>query len=120
MFDTYNTVKTFKSGPFDIEVAWAYEQCSIRDLFDETEEEYARMEKRCQNYIDTHYMVRVQAMYDDNVLGKSYLGSCYASGCTPEDDIDNGIGGYLEDLVKEVTAEARAVISKLFKEVSND
>ena len=103
----YNTVKTFKVDNFDVEVAWAYEDMPIRDCFDETEEEFAAMQARCENYTDTHYSLRVLAKYDDVEMGSAYLGSCYAAGMDPAQDIEDGVGGYLKDMVDEAVDEAR-------------
>jgi hypothetical protein len=105
MRDFYHA-KTFKVDQFDIIVDWTYEDCSIRDMFDETEEEYAEMERRLDAYIDTHYIARVRAMYDGVEMGCDTLGSCYARECSPEDDIDAGIGGYLADMVEEAVDQA--------------
>ena len=103
----YNTVKTFKVDNFDVEVAWAYEDMPIRDCFDETEEEFAAMQARCENYTDTHYQLRVLAKYDDVEMGSAYLGSCYAAGMDPAQDIEDGVGGYLQDFVSEAVSEAQ-------------
>jgi len=103
----YNTVKTFKVDNFDVEVAWAYEDMPIRDCFDETEEEFAAMQARCENYTDTHYSLRVLAKYDDVEMGSAYLGSCYAAGMDPAQDIEDGVGGYLQDFVSEAVSEAQ-------------
>ena len=103
----YNTVKTFKVDNFDVEVAWAYEDMPIRDCFDETEEEFAAMQARCENYTDTHYQLRVLAKYDDVEMGSAYLGSCYAAGMDPSQDIEDGVGGYLQDFVSEAVSEAQ-------------
>jgi hypothetical protein len=88
-------------------VDWTYEDCSVRDCFDETEEQYAEMERRLDNYTDTHYIARVRAMYDNTEMGSAVLGSCYAYDCSPEDDINDGMSGYLEDMVEEAIDEAR-------------
>jgi hypothetical protein len=103
----FTTVKEFKIDQFDIIVDWTYEDCSVRDCFDETDEQFAEMERRLDAYLDTHYIARVRAMYDGVEMGSDYLGSCYAYDCTPEDDINDGIGGYLEQMVDEAVDQAR-------------
>jgi hypothetical protein len=105
--DYYYTVKEFKYAEFDIIVDWTYEHCSVRDCFEETEEQYAEMERRQEAYLDTHYIARVRAMYDGVEMGSSSLGSCYAYDCSPEEDINNGINGYLEDMIEEAVDQAR-------------
>ena len=78
MQDYYYTVKQFQQGQFDIIVDWTYEDCSVRDMFEETEEQYAEMERRLDAYLDTHYVARVRAMYNGVEMGSDTLGSCYA------------------------------------------
>ena len=88
----YTTVREFKVDQFDVIVDWTYEDCSVRDCFDETEEEFLEMERRQEAHLDTHYIARVRAMYDGVEMGVDHLGSCYARDCSPEDDINDGIG----------------------------
>ena len=108
MFNTsYYTVKEFKHGNFDIIVDWTYEYCSVRDCFDETEEQFLEMERRQGAHLDTHYIARVRALYDGKEMGSASLGSCYAYNCSPEDDINDGIGGYLEDMIEEAVDDAQ-------------
>jgi hypothetical protein len=108
MFNTsYYTVKEFRYANFDIIVDWTYEHCSVRDCFDETEEEFAEMERRQEAHLDTHYIARVRAMYDGVEMGSASLGSCYAYDCSPEDDINDGLCGYLEDMIEEAVDQAR-------------
>ena len=121
MFNTsYYTVKEFKYANFDIIVDWTYEDESIRGCFEETEEQYAEMERRLEAYIDTHYIARVRAMYDGVEMGSAHLGSCYAYNCSPEDDINDGIGGYLEDMIEEAVDEARTEAVRMLDRLKAD
>jgi hypothetical protein len=119
MRDFYH-VKTFKVDQFDIIVDWTYEDCSVRDCFDETEEEFQEMERRLEAYLDTHYIARVRAMYDGVEMGSATIGSCYARDCSPEDDINDGIGGYLEDMVDEAVDEARTEAVAMLQRLKAD
>jgi hypothetical protein len=116
----YTTAKEFKYANFDIIVDWTYEDCSIRGCFAETEEQYAEMERRLDAGIDTHYMARVRAMYDGVEMGCAHLGSCYAYDCSPEDDINNGIGGYLEDIIEEAVDEAQGEAVRMLDRLKED
>lgn len=116
----FTTVKEFKVDQFDIIVDWTYEDCSIRDMFDETEEEFAEMERRLDNEIDTHYIARVRAMYDGVEMGCDTLGSCYARDCSPEDDINDGISGYLEDMIEEAVDQARTEAVAMLQRLKAD
>jgi hypothetical protein len=116
----YTTVKEFKVDQFDVIVDWTYEDCSVRDCFDETEEEFREMERRLDNEIDTHYIARVRAMYDGVEMGVDHLGSCYARDCSPEDDINAGIGGYLEDMVDQAVDQARNEAVAMLQRLKED
>jgi hypothetical protein len=116
----YTTVKEFKQDQFDVIVDWTYEHCSVRDCFDETEEQYAEMERRLNDYTDTHYIARVRAMYDGVEMGCATLGSCYAYDCDPEDDINDGIGGYLEDMIDEAMDQARTEAVAMLQRLKAD
>ena len=119
MRDFYHA-KTFKVDQFDIIVDWTYEDCSVRDCFDETEEEFQEMERRLDAYLDTHYIARVRAMYDGVEMGSDTLGSCYARDCSPEDDINDGIGGYLEDMVDQAVDQARTEAVAMLQRLKAD
>jgi len=121
MFNTsYYTVKEFKHGNFDIIVDWTYEHCSVRDCFDETEEQFLEMERRQEAHLDTHYIARVRAMYDGKEMSSDSLGSCYAYNCSPEDDINNGIDGYLEDMIEEAVDQAQTEAVRMLDRLKED
>jgi hypothetical protein len=100
-------VETRDHGPFSVILDWCYEDSPISSCFDETVSDIADMVDRCNRYVDTHYVARVRAMYDGVEMGSSTLGSCYAYGCDPEEDMRAGIGGYLEDMIEDVLEQAR-------------
>ena len=116
----FTTVKEFRYAEFDIIVDWTYEDCSVRDCFDETEEEFAEMERRLNAHLDTHYVARVRAMYDGVEMGCDTLGSCYARECSPEDDINDGIGGYLEDMIEQAVDQARTEAVRMLDRLKAD
>tara|TARA_B110000977_G_C10668997_1_gene334903 strand:- start:132 stop:494 length:363 start_codon:yes stop_codon:yes gene_type:complete len=116
----YYRVKNFKVDQFDVFVDWTYEDSSIRDLFDAEVSDIDDMVRRCNDGTDTHYIARVRAMYDGVELGCATLGSCYASDCSPEDDIEAGIGGYLADMVEEALDDARTEAVALLQRLKED
>jgi len=103
----WHEVKSFKQDQFDVIVDWTYETVPVREMFDETVSDIEDMERRCNAGLDTHYIARVRFMYDGVEMGCSTLGSCYAYDCEPEDDINTGVSGYLEDMIEEAESEAR-------------
>ena len=111
----YHTVREFRHAQFDIIVDWTYEDSAIRNCFDDTVSNVEEMERRCDDGIDTHYIARVRAMYNGVEMGCSTLGSCYAYDCSPEDDINAGISGYLSDMIDEAVKEAQAEAARMLK-----
>lgn len=121
MFLFWNTAKIFVREPYNIQVSWAYEDTPIRDCFDDTVSDIADLERRCDAGIDTHFIVRVDAIYQGHEFASIRLGSCYASDCSPEDEIDSGfLAGYLEDMTAEVVAEADRELIRLNREIFKD
>ena len=116
----YSTVQEFTQDQFNIIVDWTYEDFSIRDCFEETEERFAEMERRLELYLDTHYIMRVRALYNGVEMGCSTLGSCYAYDCSPAEDITKNMTDYLEDLVTEAVAEARTNATAMLEKMKED
>jgi len=106
MFDQWNTVKTVTVGNFEVDIAWAYEDQPLSAVF-ETKEDIEIHQLRCEDYTDTHFIARVRAMYDGKEMGSDYLGSCYAYGRDPEDCFNDGLDGYLEQMISAALSEAQ-------------
>ena len=118
--DYWYTVKEFKQDQFDVRVDWTYEHAALGDCFDETVSDLESMISRCNAGVDTHYIARVRVSYDGHEMGCSTLGSCYAYDCSPEDDINAGIGGYLEDMVDEAMDQARTAAVRMLDRLKAD
>jgi hypothetical protein len=116
----YNLAKSFTRDHFDIIVDWTYEDQSLESVFDFDEEELQIMCKRCDDYIDTYYVARVRAMYQGIEMGVDYLGSCYASDCTPKEDIEKGISGYLDQMVDTAVTEAKQQFATLLADMTEE
>jgi hypothetical protein len=115
----WNTVKTVKVGNFDVEIAWCYEDLPLSYVF-ETAEDIKLHQRRCEDYTDTHYVARVLALYDSKEMGSDYLGSCYAYGCDPSVDIENGISGYLDQMIETAVSEAQDEAVKMLDRLKAD
>ena len=115
----WNTVKTFDQDQFTVELSWCYEDLPLSYVF-ETEEDIALHQLRCEDYTDTHYVARVCVLYDGKVLGAHCLGSCYAYGCSPEDDFNNGLDGFLEDMIEAAMDEARTEAVRMLDRLKAD
>lgn len=116
----WHEVKRFKQEQFDVIVDWTYDDVPLDSVFDETVSDIEDMARRCNAGIDTHYVARVRVFYDGHEMGSSALGSCYAYDCDPEDDINSGISGYLEDMLAEAMDEARAEAVKMLDRLKAD
>lgn len=115
----WNTVKTVTVGNFDVEIAWCYEDLPLSYVF-ETEEDIALHRRRCEEYTDTHYVARVRALYKGNEMGSDHLGSCYAYGCDPSEDIENGIGGDLEQMIDTALSKAQERAVEMLENLKKD
>jgi hypothetical protein len=112
--------ETRNAAPFEIVLDWTYEDAALGDCFDETVTDLENMIDRCNRHIDTHYIARVRVMYNGTEMGSSILGSCYASDCDPADDMQAGIGGYLDDMIAEATEEAQSRALEMLENLKKD
>jgi ketopantoate reductase len=120
MFWTHTKTVADPGRLYTIHIDWTYEGVAIRDMFDETVSDVADMERRCDAGIDTHFVTRVRAFWRGYELASTTLGSCYALDCSPEDEIEAGLAGYLEDLIDEVVAEADRELVRLNRALIED
>ena len=103
----WHEVKRFAKDQFTVVWDWCYEDAPLDSMFDASCFDIEDMADRCNRGTDTHYIARVRFLYNGTEMGSETLGSCYASGCDPEDDIESGIQGYMADLMAEAESEAR-------------
>jgi len=120
MFWTHAKTVADPNRLYTIRIDWCYEDVAIRDCFDETVSDVADMERRCDAGIDTHFIARVRAFWRGYELASTTLGSCYARDCAPEDEIENGLAGYLEDMTVEVLQEADHELFRLNRAILED
>ena len=112
-------VKEFKQDGFDVLLSWTDEDISLREAFpDFSEEEIEEMSEKCYSGQDYHYIFRVTVSFKGNELGENTLGSCYVADGTPEKDIENGVGGYYEQIVDEALEEAKKNLIELRKDIN--
>ena len=115
----YTVAKEFKVDQFTIILDWCYEDLPLSYVF-ETEEEIAVHNQRCCDYTDTHFVARVRAMYDGVEMGSDTLGSCYAYDCSPEDSFNDGLDGYLEQMVDAALDQARSEAVAMLDRLKED
>jgi len=123
MFDTFHEVARWNEEypAYHIVVDWWYEDVPIRDMFDDTVSDVAEMERRCDAGIDTHFITRVRLFYRGHLMADENLGSCYASECSPEEEIlENRLGGYFDDMLEQARKEADRELVRLNREIARD
>jgi len=89
-------------------------------MFDETVSDVVDMERRCDAGVDTHFIARVRAYYRGHEFASTTLGSCYACDCSPEAEIEDGLAGYLSDMIDEVVEEADRELVRLNRAIIED
>jgi len=116
----WTIVDTREIDQFTVELAWCYEDLDLSHVF-ETAEEIAEHADRCNRYIDTHYVARVRVFYDGKEMGSDYLGSCYAYGMDPAQDmLEEQCGGYLEQMINTAMNEARNQVVHMIARLKED
>src|SRR6056300_1818986 len=102
----YTVEETREVDQFTVEISFAPDDTQLDLLFDTDADYYPELIENLESGFWQHMIVRVQAKYDDKVMGESYLGSIIAE--SPEkwlvDDIDDGQANALID---EAVNEAR-------------
>ena len=121
MFDTFHEVAQWREDFYTIAVDWWYEDVPVRDMFDDTVSDVAEMERRCDAGIDFHFITRVRVFYREYEVANDTLGSCYASGCYPEEEIlENRLGGNFDDMLEQAREEADRELVRLNREIARD
>jgi len=96
--------ETRKIDQFEVEIGFADDTNQLELVFDPSEDYYNELVENMANGVWRHMICRVQAKYDDKVMGEAYLGSCVAE--DPGKWIFND-RDQVEDLIEEALEEAR-------------
>jgi len=100
----YFVEEQFDRDQFIIEIAFAPDDTQLDLLFDTDADYYPELIENLESGFWQHMIVRVQAKYDDKVMGEAYLGSIVAESpekWLAEDPAD------IDDLVEAAVDEAR-------------
>jgi len=100
----YFVEEQFERDQFIIEIAFAPDDTQLDLLFDTDADYYPELIENLESGFWQHMIVRVQAKYDDKVMGEAYLGSIVAESpekWLAEDPAD------IDDLVEAAVDEAR-------------
>jgi len=99
-------------------VSWTYEYVPLRDCFDDTCYDIAEMERKVDSGLLDWFVARVQFFYNGVEAGSDYLGGCLY------EDVDkafeDGLDGYLEDMIQEAEAEAIDFIGTMMSNLKQD
>jgi len=113
----YTVEETFKVDQFTIEIAFANDDTQLDLLFDTDMEGYDELIENLDSGFWQHMICRVQAKYDDRVMGEAHLGSIVAEsggiwmfGAKPQ----------IDDLVDEAVDEARTEAVRMLEILKKD
>lgn len=102
----WTIISTRKDGPFTYRYSHTWEESSIRDSFDDSEDWYKETERKIERGVMEWFILRVECLVGDLVLGADYLGgNLYES---IDDAMREQFGGYLTEM--ENTAQIQAVL----------
>jgi len=103
----YITRETRKVDQFTIEVAFAPDDTQLDLLFDTDADYYPELIENLDSGFWQHMICRVQAKYDDKVMGEAYLGSVVAEdGATWSQENPDQINDLIDDAVDQARTEA--------------
>ena len=100
----YQVEEQFDRDQFIVEIAFAPDDTQLDLLFDTDADYYPELIENLESGFWQHMICRVQALYDDKVMGESYLGSVVSESpgaWIAEDD------GQVNDMVDAAVDEAR-------------
>tara|TARA_B100000035_G_C20987890_1_gene548734 strand:- start:759 stop:1157 length:399 start_codon:yes stop_codon:yes gene_type:complete len=102
--DNFVVEETRKVDQFTVEISFADDTNQLELVFDPTEDYYSELVENLESGVWRHMICRVQAKYDDKLMGESYLASCVAE--DPAKWIINEIDT-VDSMVDEAVDEAR-------------
>jgi hypothetical protein len=103
----YIVRETRKVDQFTIEVAFAPDDTQLDLLFDTDADYYPELIENLESGFWQHMICRIQAKYDDKVMGEAYLGSVVAEdGATWSAENPDQINDLIDDAVDQARTEA--------------
>ena len=102
--DNFTVEEQFDRDQFIVEIAFAPDDTQLDLLFDTDADYYPELIENLESGFWQHMICRVQAKYDDKVMGEAYLGSIVAESPAKwlaEDPAD------IDDLVEQAVDQAR-------------
>lgn len=115
--DNFHVEEQFDKEQFIVEIAFAPDDTQLDLLFDTDMEGYDEMIENLDSGFWQHMICRVQAKYDDRVMGEAYLGSVIAESPAKWLDSDKD---YVDDLVDEAMNQAKDEALRMLKILQED
>jgi hypothetical protein len=103
----YITRETREVDQFTVEIAFAPDDTQLDLLFDTDADYYPELIENLDSGFWQHMICRVQAKYDDKVMGEAYLGSVVSEdGATWSQENPDQINDLIDDAVDQARTEA--------------
>jgi hypothetical protein len=104
----YHVQETRSVDQFKVEIAFAPDDTQLDLLFDTDQDYYPELIENLESGFWQHMICRVQALYDDKVMGESYLGSVVSEsgGTWLAEDGDGQVNDMIDAAVDEARNEA--------------
>jgi len=115
--DNFTVEEQFDRDQFIVEIAFAPDDTQLDLLFDTEADYYPELIEKLESGVWEHMICRVQAKYDDKVMGEAYLGSIVAESPAKwlaEDPAD------IDDLVDQAVDEARSEALRMLEILKED
>jgi hypothetical protein len=103
----YITRESREVDQFTVEIAFAPDDTQLDLLFDTDADYYPELIENLDSGFWQHMICRVQAKYDDKVMGEAYLGSVVSEdGATWSQENPDQINDLIDDAVDQARTEA--------------
>jgi len=115
--DNFTVEEQFDRDQFIVEIAFAPDDTQLDLLFDTDADYYPELIENLESGFWQHMICRVQAKYDDKVMGESYLGSIVAEGPAKwlaEEPAE------IDDLVDDAIDQARSEALRMLEILKED
>lgn len=115
--DNFHVEEQFDRDQFIVEIAFAPDDTQLDLLFDTDADYYPELIENLESGFWQHMICRVQAKYDDKVMGESYLGSIVDEGPIKWLEENQDI---VDDLVVGAMDEAREEAVRMLEILKQD
>ena len=115
--DNFEVVEQFDKDQFIVEIAFAEDTTQLELVFDPSQDYWDELVENLESGFWQHMICRVQAKYDDKVMGEAFLGSIVAEG--PEKWLREDMM-YVDDLVDQAMEEARSEAVRMLEILKQD